>query len=611
MAISPYVTPLTAGSMSARRSGDLFVGMRRELDALQRQMATGLRSDTFAGLGMERRTSLDVRGRLAALDGYQATISGAQMRLSMMTQGLERLTLAAREMRSELSPPRPEPDAAGRSAAQRGAEERLKLALDVLNSQIGGRYFFAGRASDAAPVETLARIMDGEPARGVAGLRQLIAERKAADLGADDLGRLSLSAPGGGTTVTLAESADEAVRRTFGFRLAAASGPAGIGVTVTPATGPTVTLAFAQPPAEGESVRIYVTMPDGTPQTVDLAARAQPDPALAGREFRIDADPAITLANLQAALPAGAAIAGVQSRPVPPGNAPNLSATFAGGSPASVSLTVNAQPPAGERIRVTLALRDGTTTTVALAAQASGDPPVENGFAIGATPEETAQNIAAALETAVRAQARTGLAASAAVVASEDYFSASSDPARRPMRVVAGGTPPSFAAAAGLRAGTAADTMVWYRGDDSARPRGTAPLRIDSVQTVGTGAQANEPALRSMLAQFAVLAAESFAETPTDRDRFLEVADRARTNLAAEPHTMEAMVADFGAALASMGRAKERHQATAAVLNEALAGVEGVSIEEVAASMLALQTRLQASYQTTSILSRLSLVNFL
>jgi hypothetical protein len=43
----------------------------------------------------------------------------------------------------------------------------------------------------------------------------------------------------------------------------------------------------------------------------------------------------------------------------------------------------------------------------------------------------------------------------------------------------------------------------------------------------------------------------------------------------------------------------------------ARAGVEDANDEEVAASLLTLQTRLQATYQTTSILSRLSLVNYL
>jgi hypothetical protein len=60
-----------------------------------------------------------------------------------------------------------------------------------------------------------------------------------------------------------------------------------------------------------------------------------------------------------------------------------------------------------------------------------------------------------------------------------------------------------------------------------------------------------------------------------------------------------------------MKAAKERHQATEAVLQEALACNEESKPEELAAAILALQTRLQASYQTTSILARLSIVNYL
>jgi len=42
-----------------------------------------------------------------------------------------------------------------------------------------------------------------------------------------------------------------------------------------------------------------------------------------------------------------------------------------------------------------------------------------------------------------------------------------------------------------------------------------------------------------------------------------------------------------------------------------LADVETVSKEEVAVQILALQTQLQASYETTSILSKLTLTNYL
>jgi len=60
-----------------------------------------------------------------------------------------------------------------------------------------------------------------------------------------------------------------------------------------------------------------------------------------------------------------------------------------------------------------------------------------------------------------------------------------------------------------------------------------------------------------------------------------------------------------------MNNARERHQAAGAILQGSLGDIEDAPAEEVAAKLLALQTRLQASYQTTSLLSRLSLVNYL
>jgi flagellin-like hook-associated protein FlgL len=68
---------------------------------------------------------------------------------------------------------------------------------------------------------------------------------------------------------------------------------------------------------------------------------------------------------------------------------------------------------------------------------------------------------------------------------------------------------------------------------------------------------------------------------------------------------------EFGQASSAINSASERQSAQRNLLQEALADVEDANIEEVAASILALQTRLQATYQTTSIISQLSLTNFL
>ena len=68
---------------------------------------------------------------------------------------------------------------------------------------------------------------------------------------------------------------------------------------------------------------------------------------------------------------------------------------------------------------------------------------------------------------------------------------------------------------------------------------------------------------------------------------------------------------EFGVASSSMDDAKTQAKASKAALQDSLDGIEGVSTEEVASKLLSLQTQLQASYQVTSMLSKLTLVNYL
>jgi len=60
-----------------------------------------------------------------------------------------------------------------------------------------------------------------------------------------------------------------------------------------------------------------------------------------------------------------------------------------------------------------------------------------------------------------------------------------------------------------------------------------------------------------------------------------------------------------------MAAATDRHIQTKSTLADMLAQIEGVSNEDVASKIMALQTSLQASLQTTSLLFKTSLVNYI
>lgn len=498
------------GSYNARTSAEMFVSMRAQMDDLQRQMSTGKRSETIGGLGIDRRVSLDVRGKLASIESWDKTIEQGQLRLKLMNQSVERFSKMALEAKGDLRPNTYILTATGQTVGQIMSSEKLQQGIDALNMDLNGRYLFSGRSTDVKPVETFNLIMNGDGA-GRAGVKQLISERKQADIGAG-LGRLTVASAGATATID-----EEATNPPYGFKIV---GSAFTGAGVTP--------------------------------------------------------------------------------------------TFTAGPPANLSVNVAALPNPGDALTVTLNLPDGSQEILTLTARNLADPGLAaDTFVIGATPAATAANLAASLTASLTREAASSLTASSALIASRDFFNGNAT--TPPLRVPG----PGFATATAAPApGTAANTVIWYKGDDNAAipARNTGLLQVDNVQSVGAGARANEEAFRIGMAQFAVFAAETFsAGNVNDARRYEALTARARTYLSYTGGVQkpEEVSIELGLAQNSMNSAKERHNASRSYLESALSKVEDASTEEVAATLLALQTRLQASYQTSSILSRLSLTNYL
>jgi flagellin-like hook-associated protein FlgL len=506
MAIEPFIP----SSVPARRNGERFVQMRAQLEDLQRQMATGRKADSFADLGVSRRISLDSRAKISALEGWNKTIEQGELRISVMTRSLEGFAKEALDGKSDARPGAYVPSANGQVPGQILARNRLAQSLDMLNAEVDGRYLFSGRTHDVKPVERLETILDGDGA-GRVGATQMMNERRLADAGVADMGRLVSGVAG--TTVSLAR---EGANPPYGFTIRGAAS-----------------------------------------QT------------------------------------------------------PNVAATFVAGPPASMSFNVLANPEPGSRVSLQLDLPDGTTQTITLEARGVnvGGPP-ETGFAIGATPADTALNLRASLDAAIQRETRTSLHSASAMIGARAFFAGSAS--NPPLRVPG----PGFATAVAPPAPAAPNTtVIWYRGDDdpAVSARNTGPLQIAEGQVVAAGARANEEAFREGLAAFAAFATVNLnSSDPNSRDRYEALAERVRVALAF-PTTQSPrdITVEIGAAEVAMKSARERHRTSLNVLETVRAGVEDAKDEEVASALLALQTRLQASYQTTSILTRLTLVNYL
>ncbi|MFA6965899.1 hypothetical protein [Bosea sp. (in: a-proteobacteria)] len=503
---------ITSYGTGAYRSAspNSFVSTRGQLSDLERQLATKEKAESYGALGLDRITSLDLNAKVSSLDSWLDGISLADVNVKLATKSVENFAKLASETVNDTRSNSYVASATGRSAPQVLAEEKFKQTLDLLNTNVNGRYLFSGKTSDVQPTVSYSELIDGD-GTGRAGLRQLISERKQADLGVSGLGRLTTG--GAGATATIA---DEAPVHSYGFKLA--------GATSTSAS---------------------------------------------------------------------------------------LAPTFTAGPPADVSVTVASQPVSGDALRFKLNLPDGTQEEIVLTARAAGTTgSASDSFEIGVDVNATAANLRSAITSALTKAASTTLSAASSQVAAKNFFAGSvSNP---PLRVPG---PPYDTATAAPVAGTAANTVIWYQGDDDSDPaRSTSTVQVDKGQLVGTGARANEEAFRVGLAQFAVLAIETFpAGDPNSQARYEATTSRVSEKLGfgGSVQKPSEIIIDFGSAQTSLARAKERHESTKNYLTTTLAGVENVTTEEVAVQILALQTQLQASYQTTAILSKLSLTNYL
>jgi flagellar hook-associated protein 3 FlgL len=271
------------------------------------------------------------------------------------------------------------------------------------------------------------------------------------------------------------------------------------------------------------------------------------------------------------------------------------SAGIAASGSGPVTFTVNPQPADGETVSVQLGMPDGTSTTLKLVARttAGTGPAGEDSFVIGATTAATAANLQAALQTVIGRTATTSLSAASTAEAAQEFFV---------------NPPPT-------RVSTTSNSVQWYIGGGAGAAtsaRSTVQALIGDGMTVSVGAQANETGPAQMMAAFGALACATFSTAvPTDQQRWTELSQRVKTLFSQAGSGIDTIRRDMGTAIQAITAQKDQNAATRAAVLDMKSSILDVSNEEVSVKLLSVQNQLQASYQVTSMLSKLSLVNYM
>jgi len=594
-----------------------IMGMKERYDKLQTQLSSGQKASNLGEMGSDRYFDLALRARISRIESYQSNIKTVNLRLNVLDQTVSRLDTIEADARAATMSGSGGQASLNFETTPTLASARFDEVMTLLNVDIAGRYLFGGSETETKPVEEAYYALNGRGSQ--AGYKQVAAERKLADLGADHLGRLDVSSAA--DTVTLAEDGTHP----FGLKLSTAS-TTSANITVNPPTGSPRSLSVqfgTTLPTAGEEVTVSFTMPDGTTESVTLTAVTEPgDPG----SYVIGADADTTAANFSAALQA-------QVKTLAEGKMVTASAYAASGN--------FFYGQGGQPMRV-----DGPPydTATALVAGTNADTIFWYKGEDSTDPRNTiTARVGESTSVAYGVQANEGgivnLVQSLAAMAIQNFSEADPTAADRYGAMISRNTQrlasaPSVSATTASLSGTGGSDMT---AADLSAFDGQSITLDDGNGHTSTYAFTNAAAGQST-AMLTALNAAGFTVSATSAGLNISRADgrnftvatsnaamataigipsgTASTNgvpaeTAQTAKSIEVIAVELGLAKSTAGAVNDRHTDHKAQLGNMLQDIEMAPTEEVAMEILALKTRLEASYQTTAMLSQLSLVNYL
>ncbi|MCJ9703765.1 flagellar protein [Bradyrhizobium sp. SHOUNA76] len=616
--------------------GSQIRNINQQLTDLSTQLSTGKLSQNYSGMGTNEGFAIAGRAQLSNIAAYTDTITNVNVSINLANTALQSLTKIRSTVQTGAANTAQDLNVNGQTIAQNTAAAQFGSMVGVLNTQTGNRYLFSGTAVNTQSVANAGDIINGTTTQ--AGFKTVMAERQAADLGANGMGRLVLATPQ--PTPSSVQVSEDVAGSPFGLKIKAVSSTL-TGATVTGPSGSPVSFSVdlnGVNPNNGDKLSVQFTLPDGTTEQIDLtASTATPTPL---GSFAIDAstpvNPNNTALNLNNAL--NVAITKLANTSLVAASAVTAGDNFFNTASSAIGTPKTSQAGPLVPISGATALSGASPTDSISPGFVAGDTITVNGttltfVASGATGNQL--NVGDSIQTLMsKIDAITGTskpstihggsitintddAASLNITSSNTgalgslgFASTPVTATQPPLRV--GSSPASSAT---TLVNGSATTVKWYLGNDGpGSARSTAMARVDDSVSVQYGAQANEDAIRRQLQATAVFG--TFSTSPTGQYSGGQVAAlslRVTQALTQQPgqQRIEDIQTDIAMAQNTMKDASTRQTQAKAQLQTIIDQAESASPDQVASEILALQNALQASYQVTSNLAQLSLVKFL
>ncbi|WP_409188067.1 flagellar protein [Bradyrhizobium sp. RDM4] len=608
--------------------------INQQLTDLSTQLSTGKLSQNYSGMGTNEGFAIASRSQLSDIAAYTDTMTNVNVNINLANTALQSLTTIRNTVQTGSATSSQALNVNGQTVAQNTAAAQFGSMVGVLNTQAGNRYLFSGTAVGTQSVANAGDIINGTTTQ--AGFKTVMAERQAADLGANGMGRLVQTQP----TPSSVKVSEDVAGSPFGLKIAAVSSTL-TGATLTGPSGSPVSFSVdlnGVNPNSGDKLSVQFTLPDGSTEQIDLtASSAIPTPL---GSFAIDAstpvNPNNTATNLNTAL--NTAITKLANTSLVAASAVTAGDNFFNTDSSAIGAAKTNQAAPVAPISGATALSGTAPSDSISPGFSAGDTITVNGttlsfVASGATGNQlnvtdSIQTLMSKIDSITGTSKPSTIHGGAITINTDDAASLSISTSNTlAMNALGFASQPITATQPPLRVGSSpassattlvngsANTVKWYTGNDGpGSARSTAVARVDDSVTVQYGAQADETAIRRQLQAIAVYG--TFSTSPTGQYSGAQVtALSLRTTQALTPQPGQQRVEDIQTDIAmaqnTMKDATTRQTQAKAQLQTIIDQAESASPDQVASEILSLQNALQASYQTTSNLAQLSLVKYL
>ncbi|MFM2041589.1 MAG: hypothetical protein RLY86_165 [Pseudomonadota bacterium] len=125
--------------------------LRERQNVLQQQVSSGYKAQVFSGLGTDSVRSIDLRNNLSEIDTYQRNIDEVRARTGIMNTAMNRVSEIARDVQRQLITP----DGVSRAdpaIIRQISRQAIQDIVQLLNTQVDGRFVFAGSSVASSPV---------------------------------------------------------------------------------------------------------------------------------------------------------------------------------------------------------------------------------------------------------------------------------------------------------------------------------------------------------------------------------------------------------------------------------------------------------------------------